>query len=164
MKQHPIYTGYFGSEDGEIYSNKRSKNGNLKKLKPQKHVLGYRLYFLSHNGKQIGVTGHRFIAECFLPNPNNFSDVHHLDENKQNNSVSNLEWTTHKKNCQYSSYKNEKTFIAKNLKTNEEFEITNLSRWCKDNKISRSSVYLIMMGKRKTSKGFTFSRKNDTLN
>lgn len=163
MKQHPIYTGYFGSEDGEIYSNK-NKNSNFKKLKPQKHVLGYKLYFLSHNGKRIGTTGHRFIAECFLPNVNNFSDVHHLDENKQNNSVFNLEWTTHKENCQYTSYKNGKTFIGKNLKTNEEFEIFNLSKWCKDNRICRTSVYLIISGKRKTTGGFTFKKKSNTLN
>lgn len=159
MKEHPIYTGYFGSEDGEIYSNK-GKNISFKKLKPQKHVLGYRLYFLNHNRKRIGITGHRFIAECFLPNPDNFSDVHHLDENKQNNSVFNLEWASHKKNCQYSSYKNAKKYIVKNLKTNEEFEVLNLSEWCRENGISRSVAHSIANRYKnyKSSNGFTFSK------
>ncbi len=36
---------------------------------------------------------HRLIAEVFVPNPHNLSDVHHKDENKSNNKAENLEWT-----------------------------------------------------------------------
>lgn len=49
---------------------------------------------------QIGV--HRLVAEAFIPNPNNLSCVNHLDEDKLNNHVSNLEWCTIKHNTQYS--------------------------------------------------------------
>jgi hypothetical protein len=41
---------------------------------------------------------HRLVAEHFLSNPNNYPLVMHLDNNPSNNSVSNLQWGTHKEN------------------------------------------------------------------
>ena len=41
---------------------------------------------------------HRLVAELFLENPNNYSDVDHLDSNRMNPSVDNLEWVTHQEN------------------------------------------------------------------
>ena len=43
---------------------------------------------------------HRLIALTFLKNPNNYSVVNHIDGNKINNMVKNLEWCTHKHNTQ----------------------------------------------------------------
>ena len=44
---------------------------------------------------------HRLIAETFIPNPNNLPEVNHIDENKQNNCIENLEWCTTRYNCNY---------------------------------------------------------------
>jgi hypothetical protein len=41
---------------------------------------------------------HRIIAKAFIPNPNNYSEVDHLDGNRANNNASNLEWVTHREN------------------------------------------------------------------
>lgn len=47
---------------------------------------------------------HRLMAMVFLPNPNNYSDVNHKDENKTNNNLTNLEWCTRTYNVKYGTH------------------------------------------------------------
>lgn len=54
---------------------------------------------ISIKGKPYQI--HRLVAKTFLPNPNNYPEVNHKDENKTNNCVENLEWCTHKYNNNY---------------------------------------------------------------
>ena len=53
--------------------------------------------------KVNGVRKHRsyWIALAFIPNPDNLPEVNHIDENKMNDSVRNLEWCDKKYNCNY---------------------------------------------------------------
>lgn len=44
---------------------------------------------------------HRLVAEAFIPNPNNYPEVNHKDENPLNNNMNNLEWCTHSYNMTY---------------------------------------------------------------
>lgn len=46
---------------------------------------------------------HRIIATVFIPNPDNLPEVNHIDGNKENNRVDNLEWCTKKQNMQHRS-------------------------------------------------------------
>ena len=52
--------------------------------------------------QQVGVDGgrlvHRLVAETWIPNPNHYEQVNHIDGNKDNNSVENLEWVTRSQN------------------------------------------------------------------
>ena len=57
---------------------------------------------------------HRLVAEHFISNPNNLSDVNHIDEDKTNNCVDNLQWLSHKDNVNYGT-RNER---AKQTKLN----------------------------------------------
>lgn len=66
-------------------------------LKPQPWGNGY--LCVEINGKKQRI--HRLVANAFLDNPDNKPVVHHRDGNKHNNSLANLEWTTHKENTQY---------------------------------------------------------------
>lgn len=63
-------------------------------LKSHRNNSGYLRVGLQCNAKTYIVLIHRLVAEAFIPNPNNLPEINHLDENKNNNNVSNLEWST----------------------------------------------------------------------
>lgn len=77
------------TKDGKVI-NKR--NGRV--VKPQLNGKGY--YRVSIGGELRFV--HRLVAEKYIPNPNNLPQVNHIDGNKTNNSVCNLEWVSNKDN------------------------------------------------------------------
>lgn len=86
------------------YGRIKSLNyGKTQKEKIRKTQLnkGYAKVNLSKNGKVKHYLVHRLVAEAFIPNPNNLTEINHKDENKENNHVSNLEWCTHKYNMSY---------------------------------------------------------------
>lgn len=62
---------------------------------------GYIRTTMSKNKKKKTKKIHRLVAEAFIPNPNNYPEVNHLDEIKDNNHVSNLEWTTTRGNANH---------------------------------------------------------------
>lgn len=88
--------GYFATEDGKIYS---SKSGKF--ISQRTNQRGYLVVNLSINGKCKTFTVHRLIAKAFLYRNADFRVVNHLDGNKLNNNISNLEWTTHKENSNH---------------------------------------------------------------
>lgn len=62
---------------------------------------GYEHVSLSKNGKPSLFSVHRLVANTYLPNPENLPQVNHIDCNKQNNDVSNLEWCTQSHNMKH---------------------------------------------------------------
>ena len=66
---------------------------------------GYRIVYLQAPNKKITKKVHRLVAEAFIPNPNNLSQVNHKDENRLNNSVQNLEWCDAKYNANHGTRK-----------------------------------------------------------
>ena len=62
---------------------------------------GYLIVGLCKNGEQKKCKVHRIVAQTFTPNPDNLPEVNHKDENKENNSVQNLEWCDRKYNYNY---------------------------------------------------------------
>jgi hypothetical protein len=98
--------------NGETYEQfEVSNDGQLRNVKTgtvYKQTLGghgYRQVCVSlgsrNNIKAIKI--HKAVAETFIPNHENKSDVNHKDGNKENNIVLNLEWATHKENMQHAS-------------------------------------------------------------
>jgi len=84
------YEGYKITKDGRVWSDK----SNI--WKPTSICNGYKYYTLSNN-KKMAV--HRLVALTFIPNPENKPYVNHIDCDKTNNNIENLEWVTQKENC-----------------------------------------------------------------
>lgn len=73
--------------------------GKIKKLRP--HKAGYWLVDLWKGKKQQTCTVHRLVAKAFIPNPHNLPEVNHIDEDKSNSIVTNLEWVTRTGNMRH---------------------------------------------------------------
>lgn len=77
--------------------NKKYLNGY--NLKPLDNGKGYLRIKLTKNNKGKRIMLHRLIAEAFIDNPSNYKVVNHIDNNKYNNDIENLEWCTQSHNC-----------------------------------------------------------------
>ena len=71
-------------------------------MKPYISDRGYYKVQLNIDGKQYQKRLHRLLAESFIENPKNYPQINHIDGNKLNNRLENLEWCTNKKNIQHS--------------------------------------------------------------
>ena len=90
-----LETDYSVSEEGEV--RKDTTNYILKQSSQQ----DYNFVTLFINGKQKRMRVHRLVAEAFIPNPENKPYVNHIDGNRSNNQVENLEWVTPAENSQH---------------------------------------------------------------
>jgi len=97
---------YMVSNLGNIKSLRTNKNYYLSNSKNYKRVSLYK------NGKIKSYSVHRLVAEHFIPNPNNYPCVNHLDCNGNNNRVDNLEWCTYKKNNNYKNHNLKKSISS----------------------------------------------------
>lgn len=88
------YEGLYDITEDGIVTN--LKTGNI--LDGSVNSYGYRVVSLHKNGKRKICKVHRLLATTFIPNPNNYSDVNHIDGNKLNNSLDNLEWCSRSMN------------------------------------------------------------------
>ena len=105
--------GYEGlyqvSNLGNVKSLERVVNGgNAYYVKPEKNLklnemkIGYSRVTLTKDAKQDQFYVHRLVAKAFIPNPDGFNEVDHIDADRKNNNVSNLRWVTHFENMMHS--------------------------------------------------------------
>lgn len=96
MKQIYNYDNYMIDENGNVFNKITNKY-----LKGSIGENGYKYYRLSQNNHKKMYYAHRLVAEHFLNNPNNFPVVNHIDGNKLNNNINNLEWVTYSENTKH---------------------------------------------------------------
>lgn len=155
-----------------------NESGVLRNVKSKKVVRGYK----ENTGYQrvrienkclgmvIWTSIHQLVAEAFIPNPNGLPMVNHIDLNKQNNHVSNLEWVDHSGNMKhaYANGVNRKPLRDHSEQTRKpvtnglaEFEsISSAARWLAENKRAKNfasavaGISSVIRKKRRTFGGY----------
>lgn len=162
MKLIPNYPEYSITTDGKVFSHKKPGGHGkgkvldysyARELKPQKDRNGYLKIILEQNTNRMrGTSIHRLVAETFIPNPHNYDTVNHINEDKTDNRVTNLEWMSNADNVEYSQAK---TRLIK-TPTGETIEIFNLSKWCREvlNHPSSGNMLRTLRNPGRTCKGY----------
>ena len=115
------YPKYEVSDYGDVRIIK-----NKKLLKKSVDSRGYyKVTLINENGRKT-LFVHRLVAMEFIQNQSNLSQVNHIDENKQNNHISNLEWCDLAYNCNYGT-RNQRISEANKGRTFSEEHIKKLS-------------------------------------
>ena len=93
---------------------------------------GYMYVTLQKDKKRKTIKVHRLVATHFIDNPYNYPCINHIDSNRKNNDVSNLEFCTHKQNTQWAlktgRFDNMKKMNSERMKKREVWK----GRWCKN--------------------------------
>jgi hypothetical protein len=131
MKKLPILDyedSYEISNEGEVYSKERVVQGidgtlypfeAKKRVQHQNKNVEYMTVDLWKNNKGKKFYVHRIVATAFIPNPENKPEVNHIDGNRQNNNVNNLEWCTRLENIQHAIKTGLRVYV--NRLTRDEF-------------------------------------------
>ena len=94
--EHKEFPGYLVTKTGTVYTR---HTGRIKRLKVCRFVTGYTYVRMKNkDGATKNKSIHRLVAECFIPNLENKSEVNHKNGIRQDNRVENLEWVTREEN------------------------------------------------------------------
>lgn len=64
---------------------------------------GYEIVHLNRNNKPTSLKVHRLVAEAFIPNPNNYDQINHINEIRNDNTCNNLQWCSARQNANHGS-------------------------------------------------------------
>jgi hypothetical protein len=169
MKEIKNFSGYFVTEDGRVFSAWKqqyikglqgsARYLNFNNITEVKYSIckGYLQVHLQNEKKKMKKTVHRLVAETYLKNPNNLSQVNHIDENKLNNHINNIEWVTQNQNIIYSQCR--WIWEIENIITGEIAETINLRQFAKDNSLHPSHLHQTLNGRLKKHKNFRIISK-----
>ena len=160
----------------EVSTFGRVKNINTNKIMKLTSKGGYLGISLTNINGHKSFKGHRLVALAFIPNPENKPDVNHMDKNKHNNNISNLEWNTRSENVIHSKLNviittnKNKSINRINKITNEILEKYNsielAAEWVFNNNLTktthngRNSIGNVVTGLSKTAYGFKWELEN----
>jgi len=157
LDEYPQYKIY---PDGKVYSIKLKKYINGHKNK--RGYYAFTLYNLEGKRKHKGL--HQLLAMAFVPNPNNYEIVRHLDDNKDNNCLSNLKWGTIKENIEdairnnvFKIPDNSRRWLIK-VPDGDTIEVDNLSRFCLEHNLSKQNLHKTYTGDRNHHKNYQLLR------
>lgn len=150
-------------------------------LKGQNNSTGYLRVRLYKNNIAYNMRVHRLVAEAFIPNPDNKPQVNHIDEDKTNNSLANLEWMTAKENNNHGtrnerlskairkamrkstrdsiSKSNSIPIIATNIKTGESTEFYGSNECSRQLELHVPNITAVLKGRLRQTGRYTFKYK-----
>ncbi len=112
------FEDYTIDTNGNVFSKRKHKY-----LKQTINRNGYCKVTLQKNKYKKMFSVHRLVAETFIPNPNNLPQVNHIDYDRTNNKINNLEWCTPKENTSWSikngRFENMKKINSDRMKKNK---------------------------------------------
>lgn len=169
------YEKYMVSNTGKVKSLDYMHTGKEHILKTVTANHGYLAVSIYDNGKPKRILLHRLVAMAFIPNPNNYREVNHIDCNKHNNCVDNLEWVTPKQNIRHAIEKGRINFdkfhqkgaeyikekripIIAIDKAGNKREFISLLEAAKKLNVDVSAICRVVRGKRKTAGGYVFKK------
>ena len=159
-----IYEDFEVSNLGRIKSLNYRRTGKAELMTPSENTDGYFKVNLRKNGENKTCYVHRLIAQTFIPNPENKPEINHIDEDKTNNRVDNLEWKWHKDNINHGTH-NERSAKARS-KPVLQFSLTGdfIREWsstmeCGRNGFNQGAVAACCRGKLLQYKGFLWMYK-----
>ena len=165
-----VYEGlYKVSNLGRILNLNYRNTGKPKLMTPSENTDGYFKINLRKNGETKTCYVHRLIAQTFIPNPENKPEINHIDEDKTNNRVDNLEWKWHKDNINHGTHNERSAKTRTNGKLSKrvlQFTLDGefVREWestqeCGRNGFCQGAVADCCNGKRKSHKGFRWEYK-----
>ena len=164
FKHIPSHPDYAVDKDGNVYSSKADR------LLTQHTEQGYKRVAI-RSGREYKLKVHRIVAETYIPNPNKLPQVNHIDGDKTNNTVSNLEWVSAKDNMRHAyqtglvstKKANESScealrrkVIGTHVDTGEVIKADSLVELCSKYNLTVCNVSACCLGKRRTHKGYAF--------
>ena len=153
-------TNYMISDDGKV-KNPKGKEMKLQIQQGYCHVT----IQINKKGKRFRV--HRLVAEAFIPNPENKPYVNHIDGNRMNNNINNLEWVTPQENTLHAvstglmQPTREKEIIQFDLDGNKIAEYKSISEAARQTNSEVSKICLCCSLQRITHNDFQWRYKNE---
>ena len=158
--------GYEGlyqiSNLGNVKSLNYRRTGKERILNPGNNGSEYLFVILCKNGKRKNFTIHRLVANAFLENSDDKSDVNHKDEDKTNNCVDNLEWMSRKENINFGTHNQRsaksrsKSVIQYSLDGKFIKEWPSIIQIERDLGFSKGNISQCCNGKRKSAYGYVW--------
>lgn len=141
------------------YVKNRGYTSEYHDCKPLDNGHGYLRFNWTSNGKHRTVYVHRLVAEYFIDNPNGYPEVNHIDENKTNNTLNNLEWCDRQYNNSYGT-KNIRAAkkTRRKIRCNETGIVyDSLKAASEDMEICKTAISNCLNNRSKSSCGYTWS-------
>ena len=138
---------YLISEEGDVWSIKRGKM-----LKTQDNGKGYLFVGLHKDGKVKYCYIHRLVADAFIDNPYDNKEVNHIDGNKHNNRVDNLEWVTRLENARHAQDNGLYGKAIRCVETNAIY--SSMTEVKRQTGIWHTAISEVCHGRRKTAGGY----------